>query len=111
MKIYKYEGGMAMLDYIRKMTLAGAGLAIMTTEKIQEMMEELVKKGEMTEKEAREAVSEFVEKSKQARRDLEDKIEQMATGLLNRMNMPTRKEFEEIKERLTRLEKSGKSKG
>ncbi|MCX6675328.1 MAG: hypothetical protein NTW84_02795, partial [Methanothrix sp.] len=92
-------------------TLAGAGLAIMTTEKIQEMMEELVKKGEMTEKEAREAVSEFVEKSKQARRDLEDKIEQMATGLLNRMNMPTRKEFEEIKERLTRLEESGKSKG
>jgi polyhydroxyalkanoate synthesis regulator phasin len=101
MKIYKYEGGMAMLDYIRKMTLAEAGLAIMTTEKIQEM----------TEKEAREAVSEFVEKSKQARRDLEDKIEQMATGLLNRMNMPTRKEFEEIKERLTRLEESGKSKG
>jgi polyhydroxyalkanoate synthesis regulator phasin len=111
MKISKYKGGMAMLDYIRKMTLAGAGLAIMTTEKIQEIMEELVKKGEMTEKEAREAVSEFVEKSKQAKKDLEDKMEQMATGLLNRMNVPTRKEIEEIKERLTRLEKSGKSKG
>jgi len=111
MKIYKYKGGMAMLDYIRKMTLAGAGLAIMTTEKIQEIMEELVKKGEMTEKEAREAVSEFVEKSKQAKKDLEDKMEQMATGLLNRMNVPTRKEIEEIKERLTRLEESGKSKG
>jgi polyhydroxyalkanoate synthesis regulator phasin len=102
---------MAMLDYIRKMTLAGAGLAIMTTEKIQEIMEELVKKGEMTEKEAREAVSEFVEKSKQAKKDLEDKMEQMATSLLNRMNVPTHKELEEIKERLTRLEESGKSKG
>ena len=100
-----------MLDYIRKMTLAGAGLAIMTTEKIQEIMEELVKKGEMTEKEAREAVSEFVEKSKQAKKDLENKMEQMATGLLNRMNVPTRKVIEEIKERLTRLEESGKAKG
>ncbi len=100
-----------MLDYIRKMTLAGAGLAIMTTEKVQEIMNELVKKGEMTEKEAREAVSEFVEKSKQAKKDLEDKMEQMATGLLNRMNVPTRKEIEEIKERLTRLEESGKAKG
>ncbi|MGZ6274615.1 MAG: phasin family protein [Syntrophales bacterium] len=99
-----------MLDYIRKMTLAGAGLAIMTTEKIQEIMEELVKKGEMTEKEAREAVNEFVEKSKQARKDLEDKIEQMATGLLKRMNAPTRQEIEEIKERLARLEKTVKSK-
>jgi polyhydroxyalkanoate synthesis regulator phasin len=109
-KIFQYGGGMAMLDYIRKITLAGAGLAIMTTEKIQEIMEELVKKGEMTEKEAREAVNEFVEKSKQARKDLEDKIEQMATGLLNRMNAPTRQEIEEIKERLARLEKTVKSK-
>ncbi|HYA14988.1 MAG TPA: phasin family protein [Syntrophales bacterium] len=96
-----------MFDYIRKMTLAGAGLAIITTEKIQEMMDDLVKKGEMTEKEAREAVNEFVEKSKQAKKDLEDKVEQMITGLLNRMNIPTRKEIEEIKERLSRLEKTG----
>jgi len=96
-----------MFDYIRKMTLAGAGLAIITTEKIQEMMDDLVKKGEMTEKEAREAVNEYVEKSKQAKRDLEEKVEQMITGLLNRMNIPTRKEIEEIKERLARLEKIG----
>jgi len=99
-----------MLDYIRKMTLAGAGLAIMTTDKIQAIMDELVKKGEMTEKEAREAVNEFVEKSKQARKDLEEKMEQMATALLNRMNVPTRKEMDEIKERLARLEKGGKPK-
>jgi polyhydroxyalkanoate synthesis regulator phasin len=51
-----------------------------------------------------------VEKSKQAKKDLEDKMEQTATGLLNRLNIPTRKEVEEIKERLTRLEESGKSK-
>jgi len=95
-----------MFDYIRKMTLAGAGLAIITTEKIQEMMDDLVKKGEMTEKEAREAVNEYVEKSKQAKKDLEEKVEQMITGLLNRMNIPTRKELDEIKKRLERLEKT-----
>lgn len=91
--------------------MAGAGLAIMTTEKVQEIMDELVKKGEMTEKEAREAVSEFVEKSKQAKKNLEDKMEQTVTSLLNRLNIPTRKEVEEMKKRLARLEKGGKSKG
>ena len=90
--------------------MAGAGLAIMTTEKVQEIMDELVKKGEMTEKEAREAVSEFVEKSKQAKKNLEDKMEQTVTSLLNRLNIPTRKEVEEMKKRLARLEKGGKSK-
>jgi len=96
-----------MLDFIRKRTLAGAGLAIVTTEKIQEFADELVKKGEMTEKEAREAVNEYVEKSKQAKKDLEGKMEQWVTGFLNRMNIPTRKELDEIKERLARLEKAG----
>ena len=96
-----------MLDFIRKMTLAGAGLAIVTTEKIQEFVDDLVKKGEMTEKEAREAVNEYVEKSKQAKKDLEGKMEQWVTGFLNRMNIPTRKELDEIKERLARLEKAG----
>jgi poly(hydroxyalkanoate) granule-associated protein len=96
-----------MLDFIRKMTLAGAGLAIVTTEKIQELADELVKKGEMTEKEAREAVNEYVEKSKQAKKDLEGKMEQWVAGFLNRMNIPTRKELDEIKERLARLEKTG----
>ena len=95
-----------MLDYIRKMTLAGAGLAIITAEKIQEMMDDLVKKEEMTEKEAREAVNEFVEKSKQARSDLEEKVEKTIVSFLNRMNIPTRKELDEIKERLERLEKT-----
>lgn len=96
-----------MLDFIRKMTLAGAGLAIVTTEKIQELADELVKKGEMTEKEARETVNEYVEKSKQAKKDIEDKMEQWVSGFLNRMNIPTRKELDEIKERLARLEKAG----
>lgn len=96
-----------MLDFIRKMTLAGAGLAIVTTEKIQELADELVKKGEMTEREARDAVNEYVEKSKQAKKDLEGKMEQWVTGFLNRMNIPTRKELDEIKERLARLEKAG----
>jgi poly(hydroxyalkanoate) granule-associated protein len=101
------KGGINMLDFMRKMTMAGAGLAIMTTEKIQEFADELVKKGEMTEKEAKEAVDEYVEKSKQAKKDFEGKMEQWITGFLNRMNIPTRKELDEIKERLAKLEKRG----
>ena len=59
----------------------------------------------MTEKEAREAANEFVEKSKQAKTELEKKMEETVADLLNRMNIPTRKELDEIRERLARLEK------
>ena len=37
-------------------------------------------------------------------------MEQTVTGLFRRLNIPTRKELEEIEERLARLEEKGVSK-
>lgn len=97
-----------MLDFIKKAMLAGTGLAFMTTEKIREVVDELVKKGEITEKEARETVADMREKAKQFKEEMEERIEQIVTGILRHLNVPTKVELEEIKERLERLEKSGK---
>ena len=99
-----------MFDALRKAVLFGAGLAVMTTEKMKDFAEELVKKGEMSEKEAREALKEWMEKSKQARKEMEDKTEAMVNKVMNRMNIPTRSELEELKERLAKLEQAKKAK-
>ncbi|HOD98092.1 MAG TPA: hypothetical protein PLU95_02405 [Syntrophales bacterium] len=99
-----------MFDALRKAVLFGAGLAVMTTEKMKDFAEELVKKGEMSEKEAREALKEWMEKSKQARKDMEEKTEAMVNKVMNRMNIPTRSELEELKERLAKLEQAKKAK-
>ena len=99
-----------MFDALRKAVLFGAGLAVITTEKMKDFAEELVKKGEMSEKEAREALKEWMEKSKQARKDMEEKTEAMVNKVMNRMNIPTRSELEELKERLAKLEQAKKAK-
>ncbi len=99
-----------MFDALRKAVLFGAGLAVMTTEKMKDFAEELVKRGEMSEKEAREALKEWMEKSKQARKEMEDKTEAMVNKAMNRMNIPTRSELEELKERLAKLEQAKKAK-
>jgi len=99
-----------MFDALRKAVLFGAGLAVMTTEKMKDFAEELVKKGEMSEKEAREALKEWMEKSKQARKDMEEKTEAMVNKVMNRMNIPTRSELEELKDRLAKLEQAKKAK-
>ena len=87
--------------------LACTGLAFMTTEKIQEVIDELVKKGEITEKEARETVAGLKEKSKKFKKEMEERTEKIVTGILRHLNVPTKVELEEIKERLEKLEKSG----
>jgi len=95
-----------MLEFAKKAILAGAGLAVMTAEKIQELFDEMVKKGEISEKEARETVSELLDKSKELRTELQDWVNNAVTGILQRLQAPTREEINELKARLDRLEKS-----
>jgi len=99
-----------MFDALRKAVLFGAGLAVMTTEKMKDFADELVKRGEMSEKEARQALKEWMEKSKQACKDMEEKTESAVNNVLNRMNIPSRSELDELKERLAKLEQTKKTK-
>ena len=64
-----------MFDALRKAVLFGAGLALMTTEKMNDYADELVKRGEMSKKDAREALKEWMDRSKKARKDIEEKTE------------------------------------
>lgn len=99
-----------MLDLLKKTLLVGAGLAVMTTDKMKELTDELVKKGELSEKEAREALAELKKKSQQAKADLEGKIEGTVKAIMKRMDIPSRKELDDLKERLEKLEQSPKAK-
>ena len=53
-----------MQDFIRKVKLLSVGLFYMGKEKVEESVAELIKKGEITEKEGRALVNELVVKSK-----------------------------------------------
>ena len=95
-----------MKDFIKRMMLFGIGLAAMTREKIEEFVNELVKKGEVSEKEGKEMVQELIDKSKKVRKDLEGKMEEVAAATLKKLHIPTRRELDELKERIEKLEKS-----
>ena len=94
-----------MFDFIKKTILFGSGLASMTAEKIEATVSEIVKKGEITEKQGRELVQELKEKSGRARKELGERVERMIAETLPKLNIPTRKEVEDLKARIERLEK------
>jgi polyhydroxyalkanoate synthesis regulator phasin len=96
-----------MFDFIKKTMLVGVGLAAVTREKIEEVVGELVKKGELSEKEGKEMVDELVEKSKGVKKDLEKKIEKIVADTLKKLNIPTRDELVELKKKVDKLEKKG----
>ncbi|MBN2516478.1 MAG: phasin family protein [Deltaproteobacteria bacterium] len=99
-----------MKDFIRKSMLVGMGLATVTREKIEQTIDELIKKGEMSEKEGKEAIDELVEKSKEMKKDLTEKVENMVSDTLRKLNIPSRDEFQALKDKVERMAKSPKSK-
>jgi len=93
-----------MLDAIHKMFLAGVGLAAMTKDKIDEHIKELVEKGKLTEKEGREIADDMLKKSKQAKEDLEKQVEKLVQQTLGALQIPSKKEVEELAARIEKLE-------
>jgi len=93
-----------MLDSIHKMFLAGVGFAAMTKDKIDEHIKELVEKGKLTEKEGREMADDMLKKSKQAKEDLEKQVEKLVQQTLETLQIPSKKEVEELAVRIEKLE-------
>lgn len=96
-----------MQDFIRKVKLLSVGLFYMGKEKVEESVAELIKKGEITEKEGRTLVNELVAKSKEATKDLEGRIQKVLSDAQDKLHAPLKKEIDVLKKRLAKLEKEG----
>jgi len=98
------------MDFIKKSMLIGVGLAALTREKIENTVDELIKKGEISEKEGKEAIDELMEKSKEFKKELTEKVEKAVADAIKKLNIPTRKEFAELKNKVEQLVKSQENK-
>lgn len=99
-----------MFDILKKTLLFGAGLASMTREKMEKFVEEMVKRGELSEKEGRELVDDLVVRSRKVRKDFEEGVAGAVAKTLKKLNIPRRSEIEEILARIEALEKSKEDK-
>lgn len=94
-----------MFDLIKKTMLTGIGLAAITKDKAEELAKELIKKGELSEKEGKELVDELLKKSEQAGKDLDTKIEGLVQKALGKMDLASKKDISQLAAKIEHLEK------
>jgi len=92
-----------MQDFLRKAFNLGLGLVTVTKEKAEEIVNELIKKGEVSQEEGKKLVSELLEKGEKSRGELEAQIEKIVKGAVGRLDLPTRKELNELKSEIEQL--------
>ncbi|MBW2635758.1 MAG: hypothetical protein JRE14_16950 [Deltaproteobacteria bacterium] len=81
------------------------GLAAMTKDKVEELAEELTKKGKLSEKEAKELLDDLLKRSKRAKKDLNKKMENVVTKVLKKMDVATKKDIARLDRKIKKIKK------
>lgn len=87
-----------------KLGLIGAGLWAMTEERVNELVKDLVDKGDISKEEGKKVVQDVLEESRKQRVDLEKKISDKMQEAISKADVFTRKDMHELESRLEILE-------
>jgi len=94
-----------MIELLRKTLLVGIGAATLTKEKIDGLVDELVKKGEIASKEGPKLVKELLQESQNAKKELEKKVEEATQKALRKLNLASERELKALQARVEKLER------
>ena len=92
-----------MFDLMKKGMLAGIGLALKTWDEVEEMVQDIQKKGEMSEAEGRKFFDEVQKKYEEAQDKLEKRVEQSVKNFLKKTHIVTSDELKELKKEIREL--------
>lgn len=73
--------------------------------KTEKIVDELVKKGEITQKKGSDIVKTLLEKGKDIRKEIEEIVEKRVVNIHKKLNIPTRADLEKLSKMITSLEK------
>jgi polyhydroxyalkanoate synthesis regulator phasin len=107
-------GNMTFFESIRRALMAGLGVQ----ETVKELVDDLVKKGELSETQGAHLVKEWTDKVGKTGDNLGQSMNELITKTLEKMNIPTRDEVETMSRKIQSLsarvkkleESSGKEK-
>lgn len=85
-----------MKELIKKTMMTGIGLAAVSKEKIEELVKEMIEKGNMTEQEGSKLVQEMVGYAEKTKGDLEKQVDKYIEKALDRMDIARKSDIKEL---------------
>jgi polyhydroxyalkanoate synthesis regulator phasin len=93
-----------MVDLLKKTVLTAVGLAVMTSEKIEEFGKKIAEDAKLSEQEGKQFVDELKKKGDETKQALEKLINEKVELALKALSIPTRSEFTNIEKRVAIIE-------
>lgn len=97
-------------DIIKKAIDLGVGALFMTKENIEELIDDMVKNGEIKREEAKAQVNEIIKKILSSKKEIESRTEVIVEKVLHKLDIPTRQELQQMQKRLEEIIEKWESK-
>jgi polyhydroxyalkanoate synthesis regulator phasin len=94
-----------MIDLVKKSILLGLGAAELTREKVETLVDELIHRGELAQKERKVAVEEFLDSARRAQDEFLKRVRGVVERTVTELGLPTKADLAKLEERLAALEK------
>jgi len=95
-----------MIESLRKLGLLGIGAISITEEKIKQVVNELVEKGEMSTEEGKTLVHELLTEKKKQMQDFEEKISKDVQNAIGKSKIASKDDVSRLEDKITELEKT-----
>lgn len=99
-----------MFDFLKKTYLAGLGLLSLTRERAEELVDELIKRGEVAEKDRSKFVEDLITRVREEQEKLFKTVSDTVKKVVHEMGLPTRDEFIDLQKKVEDLENELKAK-
>jgi len=99
-------GGFTMQDFLKKAWFFGLGVFDFTKEKVEALVEEMVKRGEVSQQESSQTVEQILNKAQEMQQALFEKVKEIVAG----MNLARAADLEALEKRVAALEEELKAK-
>jgi len=93
-----------MLETLKKTIYAGIGATIISAEKLNATLNELVERGKLSSTDARDLASKIAEEGRKEFEESSQRVGHMVDDMLRKANFARQKELEELQKRVDKLE-------
>lgn len=94
-----------MSDLFKKAISLGVGLTIVSKEKVEKAVDELVKRGELAPSESKALVDRLVERGEEERGAFKTAVQEQVQRVLKELKVPVQSDIAELEARIATLER------
>jgi len=106
------EKATPLFETVHRVLLASVGAVALTTDEVQDFVDRLVERGEIAERDGRKLVKDVLSRRNGAEKQVEkgvenasNMVEEQIEKILNRLNVPTKHDIEELGKKIANLTK------